>query len=47
MEENRYFFTSLISAAEFLGCNEKTIRRALKADGVIKQKYLVTDTINT
>lgn len=30
-------FTSIISVAEFLRCNEKPIRRALKADGVIKQ----------
>jgi group I intron endonuclease len=45
--KNLLLFSSIISAAEFLGCNEKTIRRVLKADGVIKQKFLVTDTINT
>jgi DeoR/GlpR family transcriptional regulator of sugar metabolism len=44
MEENCYFlfFISIVSAADSLGCSEKTIRRALKADGVIKRKYLVT-----
>jgi hypothetical protein len=39
-------FTSIVSAAESLGCSEKSIRQALKADGVIKRKYLVTDTIS-
>jgi len=40
-------FTSIVSAAKSIGCSAKTIQRALKANGVIKQKYLVTDTINT
>ena len=40
-------FSSIIEASKVIECNEKTIRRALSSNGVIKRKYLVTDTIDT
>lgn len=33
-------FSSIIEASKAIGCNEKTIRRALNKDGIIKKKYL-------
>ena len=43
---NPHFFPTIVSAAEAQGCDEKTIRRALQSNGVIKRKYLVTDTVD-
>lgn len=40
-------FISITEAAKVIGCNEKTIRRALNSNGIIKSKYFVTDTIDT
>lgn len=45
--KNPKFFTSIVLAAKSLECSAKTIQRALKADGIIKRKYLVKDTIDT
>lgn len=44
---NPQSFSSIIEASKVIECNEKTIRRALSSNGVIKRKYLVTDTIDT
>ena len=44
---NPQFFPTIVSAAEAIGCDVKTIRRALQSNGVIKRKYLVTDTVDT
>lgn len=44
---NPQSFSSIIEARKVIECNEKTIRRALSSNGVIKRKYLVTDTIDT
>lgn len=41
------FFPTIVSAAKAIGCDVKTIRRALQSTGVIKRKYLVTDTLDT
>lgn len=41
---------SIIEAAKVIECNEKTIiakARALSSNGILKRKYLVTDTIDT
>jgi group I intron endonuclease len=40
-------FSSIVEAAKVIECSEKTIRRALESNGIIKRKYLVTDTIDT
>jgi group I intron endonuclease len=40
-------FSSIIEASKVIECNEITIRRALNSNGLIKRKYLVTDTIDT
>lgn len=39
--------SSIVEAAKVIECSEKTIRRALESNGIIKRKYLVTDTIDT
>jgi len=44
---NPQSFSSIIEASKVIECNEKTIRLALNSNGVIKRKYLVTDTIDT
>ena len=45
---NPQFFPTIVSAAEAIGCSVKTIQRALqKSNGVIKRKYLITDTADT
>jgi len=45
---NPQVFSSLISAANKLGCNEKTIRRSLKSNtGKLLRKYLVSDSVDT
>lgn len=44
---NPQSFSSIIEASKVIECNEKTIRRALSSNGVIKRKYLVTDTMDT
>jgi hypothetical protein len=44
---NPQFFPTVVSAAEAIGCSVKTIQRALQLNGVIKRKYLVTDTVDT
>ena len=37
-------FEDIISAAKHINCGEKTIRRALKANGIVKNTYIVKDT---
>jgi group I intron endonuclease len=44
---NPQSFSSITEAAKVIGCSEKTIRRALNSNGIIKSKYFVTDTIDT
>lgn len=44
---NPQSFSSIIEATKVIECTEKTIRRALNSNGIIKRKYLVTDTIDT
>jgi hypothetical protein len=44
---NLQSFSSIVEAAKVIECSEKTIRRALNSNGIIKRKYLVTDTIDT
>lgn len=44
---NPQSFSSIIEASKVIECNEITIRRALNSNGIIKRKYLVTDTIDT
>lgn len=44
---NPQSFSSIIEATKVIDCSEKTIRRALNSNGIIKRKYLVTDTIDT
>lgn len=44
---NPQFFPTITLAAEAIGCDVKTIRRALQSTGIIKRKYLVTDTLDT
>ena len=36
-------FEDIVSAAKHISCNEKTIRRALKTNGIIKKMYIVKD----
>jgi hypothetical protein len=43
---NPEFFSTVVSAAEAIGCSVKTIQRALQSNGVIKRKYLVPDTVD-
>lgn len=44
---NPQFFPTVVSAAQAIGCSVKTIQRALRSNGVIKRKYLITDTADT
>ena len=44
---NPQFFPTIVSAAEAIGCSVKTIQRALRSNGVIKRKYLITNTADT
>lgn len=44
---NPQSFSIIIEATKVIECSEKTIRRALNSNGIIKRKYLVTDTIDT
>lgn len=37
-------FEDIVSAAKHIKCNEKTIRRALKTNGIVKKIYAVKDT---
>jgi hypothetical protein len=36
-------FEDIVSAAKHINCNEKTIRRALKTNGIVKKMYIVRD----
>jgi len=36
-------YVSIKEASNAISCNEKTIRRALNGNGVIKNKYIVKD----
>ena len=38
-------FEDIVSAAKYISCNEKTIRRALKTNGIVKKMYIVKDKI--
>ena len=40
-------FSSIVEAAKVIECSEKTIRRALNSNGIIKRKYLGIDTLDT
>jgi hypothetical protein len=45
-----YLVVNLVNEKYYIGsaaASLKTIRRALSSNGVIKRKYLVTDTIDT
>lgn len=47
---NPQLFSSVIKASVALGCNDKTIRRALQSGGSTNKllnKYLVSDSIDT
>ena len=44
---NPQSFNSIVEASKVIECSEKTIRRAINSNGIIKRKYLVTDTIDT
>jgi hypothetical protein len=37
-------FEDIVSAAKHIKCDEKTIRRALKTNGIVKKTYTVRDT---
>lgn len=37
-------FEDIVSASKHIKCNEKTIRRALKTNGIVKNMYIVKDT---
>ena len=43
---NSQYFLSIMKVSSSISCSTKTIQRAINSDGVIKGKYLVTDTIN-
>lgn len=38
-------FKDIVSAAKEIKCGEKTIRRALKGNGLVKSTYKVIDSI--
>lgn len=40
------FMSNILVAANHIGCDEKTIRRALKANGVVKKQWLVKDYLH-
>lgn len=40
-------FSSVIEASKAIGCNEKTIRRALNSNGILHRKYIVSDTMDS
>ena len=41
---NPIHFVSIKEASIAISCNEKTIRRALNGNGIVKKKYLVKAT---
>lgn len=38
-------FKDILSAAKQIKCGDKTIRRALKANGIVKSTYKVIDSV--
>jgi hypothetical protein len=38
-------FKDIVSAAKQIKCGDKTIRRALKANGIVKSTYKVIDSV--
>jgi group I intron endonuclease len=41
---NQKFFANVVLAASFINCNSKTIRRALKGNGIVKRQWKVVDS---
>ena len=37
---NLRYFSNVIEASKTIGCNEKTIRRALNSNGILHRKYI-------